>query len=135
MSDNKKLSEQLIGLFDEYSSNNDAIEIISLATTDGFPVHHFSRLSEGFDVETMAAAASTLYSVSNAVTKQILSKSFKITFIESEQGNVAFVALQLNDKDFVLSMSAKGAMNIASLRLLINRLAVEIGDLDLANVA
>ena len=92
-------------------------------------------VSEGFDVETMAAAASTLYSVSNAVTKQILSKSFKITFIESEQGNVAFVALQLNDKDFVLSMSAKSAMNIASLRLLINRLAVEIGDLDLANVA
>ena len=135
MSANKKLSGELIGLFNEYSSNNDAIEIISLATTDGFPVHHFSRLSEGFDVETMAAAASTLYSVSNAVTKQILSKSFKITFIESEQGNVAFVALQLNDKDFVLSMSAKGAMNIASLRLLINRLAVEIGDLDLANVA
>lgn len=135
MSANKKLSGKLIGLFNEYSSNNDAIEIISLATTDGFPVHHFSRLSEGFDVETMAAAASTLYSVSNAVTKQILSKSFKITFIESEQGNVAFVALQLNDKDFVLSMSAKSAMNIASLRLLINRLAVEIGDLDLANVA
>ena len=135
MSANKKLSGELIGLFNEYSSNNDAIEIISLATTDGFPVHHFSRLSEGFDVETMVAAASTLYSVSNAVTKQILSKSFKITFIESEQGNVAFVALQLNDKDFVLSMSAKSAMNIASLRLLINRLAVEIGDLDLANVA
>ena len=98
MSANKKLSGELIGLFNEYSSNNDAIEIISLATTDGFPVHHFSRLSEGFDVETMAAAASTLYSVSNAVTKQILSKSFKITFIESEQGNVAFVALQLNER-------------------------------------
>ncbi|CAA0092564.1 Uncharacterised protein [Zhongshania aliphaticivorans] len=131
----KQLTSDLHQLFIEYAENDYALDMISLATTDGFPVHHFSRLHDELDIETMAAAASTLYSVSNAVAKQILSKQFKITFIESEQGNIAFVSLKINDQDFVLSMSASNAMNIANLRLLINRLATKICTLDLPNIA
>lgn len=135
MSFKDSLNRRLVALFEQYSSDNSALEIICLATTDGFPVYHYARIEENFDAETMAAAASTLCSVSNAVAHQILSKQFKTTFIESEQGNVAFVAMQVCDKDFVLSMSAKSTMNIANLRLLITRLAGEISALDIANVA
>lgn len=133
LSDNVK--NKISRLFEGYFSRDESVEVISFATTDGFPVCEFARGKSDFDPQMMAAAASTLYSVSNAVSQQILSMDFKISFIESEQGNVAFVALQLGGKDFVLSMSANKVMNIASLRMLINRLAGEISALDTADVA
>lgn len=130
MSVKSMLSAALQTRFAEYSESYPDIEVISLATADGFPVHCFARRTGEFADDTLAAAASTLYSVSNAVAQQILSKAFKITFIESEQGNVAFVALQLASHEYVLVMSAKQSMNIANLRLLINRLAGEIEKLN-----
>lgn len=117
------------------AKEHDAIDVIALATTDGFPVHTYTRSPGGFATDTLAAAASTLYSVSNAVAQQILGKRFKVTFIEAEQGNVAFVALSVEERDYVLAMSAKAAMNIANLRLQIQRLATEISGLTRPNVA
>jgi predicted regulator of Ras-like GTPase activity (Roadblock/LC7/MglB family) len=116
-------------LFDSYLKSNDGFEVICLATTDGFPVHHVMADGNTFEADKMAAASSTLYSVSNAVTQQILDKQFKITFIEAEEGNIAFVSLDIDDKNFVLAMSARQSINIASHRMLINRLAKEITEI------
>lgn len=113
-------------IFQSYMSEYDALEMICLSTTDGFPVYNHSSQNLKFDVDTMAAASSTLYSVSNAVSRQILAKHFSITFIESENGNIGFVSLSLADKDYVLSMSASDAMNIGKLRVLINRLSEDL---------
>ena len=121
--------------FQHYADEQQAIDVIALATTDGFPVHSYTRSPGDFATDTLAAAASTLYSVSNAVAQQILGKRFKVTFIEAEQGNVAFVALSVQDRDYVLTMSAKAAMNIANLRLQIQRLATEISGIDRPAVA
>lgn len=129
------LQASLQALFTNYATANDAIEVIAIATTDGFPVHHYSRNPSSFETDTLAAAASTLYSVSDAVARQILGKRFKVTFIEAEQGNVAFVALGLAGRDYVLVMSAQQSMNIANVRLLINRLANEIAELGSSAVA
>ena len=125
--DNKEFREmKLSELFEKFSEKDGAIEVISLSTSDGFAIQTYIKNEHQFEVDTMAAAASTLYSVSKAVAQQILSKEFKSTFIEANQGNVCFVAFSLNDKDFVLAMSADQTMNIASLRLCVNRLAEEI---------
>ena len=125
--DNKEfMAMKLSEMFEKFSENDGAIEVISLSTSDGFSVQTYIKNKNQFEVDTMAAAASTLYSVSKAVAQQILSKEFKSTFIEANQGNVCFVAFEINDKDFVLAMSADQAMNIASLRLCVNRLAEEI---------
>lgn len=128
MSFNQAYAEQLSQLMNRYA-DNDAIEVISLATTDGFAVQTFNRANHSIEKDSLAAAASTLHSVSNAVARQILGKKFKVTFIEAEQGNVAFVDLELAGDNYVLVMSATQALNIASLRLLITRLAKEIHQL------
>jgi predicted regulator of Ras-like GTPase activity (Roadblock/LC7/MglB family) len=120
------LRADLTPLFREYSEENDAIELISLVTADGFPVMTLSPLMNQVEEDKLAAAASTLHSVSNAVAKQILQKQFQVSFIESEQGNIAFVSLSLEERDYVLAMSSNRTMNIATLRMLINRLAKEI---------
>ncbi len=124
-----KLIESIKPLFKSYLDSHSGMEVIALATTDGFPVFNLMGENKFFEADKMAAASSTLYSVSNAVSQQILDKRFKITFIETEQGNIAFVALEILKKDFVLSISAKQSLNIASLRMLINRLAKEICEL------
>jgi len=116
-------------LIDTYGARYDQLDLISLSTADGFPIYNYERHLNRFAADKMAAAASTLYAVSNAVAKQILSKNFQITFVETENGNIAFVALALDHKDHVLSMSGKHALNIAKLRLLLNRLAQEMSSM------
>lgn len=120
------IAKQIAPLFTSYLNDNPDMEVIFLATTDGFPVLNQTAPGKCFEDDKMAAASSTLYSVSNAVSQQILNKTFKVTFIESEDGNVAFVALPLLEQHFVLAMSAGGKINIGSLRMMINRLAREI---------
>lgn len=128
MSFNHALKAPLHTLF-EQAAENSAVEVISLATTDGFPVHTLTKMHKNLEKDTLSAAASTLHSVSNAVAQQILGKRFKVAFIESEQGNVAFVDLDIAGHNYVLVMSADATLNIASLRLLITRLATEIAKL------
>lgn len=133
MNSKEQLKPLLAPMFSSYVQENMDIEMILLATTDGFPILHLINEDKIFEADKMSAASSTLYSVSNAVTKQILNKRFQIAFIETEEGNVAFVSIPLDDRDFVLAMSAKAALNIASLRMFINRLSKEICELYLTN--
>ncbi len=113
-------------IFHKVASNDQAIDVISLATSDGFAVQDYQQNCSDFEPDTMAAAASTLYSVSNAVAQQILGKKYKSTFIEATEGNVCFVAFEYDTKDYVLAMSADDTMNIAQLRICINGLVEDI---------
>ena len=123
---NRELAEQIKPLFSQYLANPADIELVSLATTDGFPVLCMNNGFNEFEEDKLAAAASTLYSVSGAVSRQILGKTFDVSFIETQAGNIAFVALSIAGKDYVLAMSAGESVNIASLRLFIKRLAQEL---------
>lgn len=122
------INNQIQNIFSAYAKKESDIELISLSTSDGFPIYsHASPDIEGtFEEDKMAAAASTLQSVSNAVSKQILSHEFRMTLIETDDGNVIFVLLKLASKDYVLAMSAKSVMNIATLRLIVKRISKEI---------
>lgn len=121
----------LLELFQKFSNREAAIDVIALATSDGFAVQSLLQRQHEFEPDTMAAAASTLYSVSNAVSRQILSKEYKSTFIEAKDGNVCFVSFEYSDTDYVLAMSADSSMNIAQLRMCINGLAEEIKNIRL----
>lgn len=121
-------SSQKQALFDSFEAyaKDSAIEVISLSTTDGFSVQTLNKANQHLEPDSLSAAASTLHSVSNAVAQQILGKRFKVTFIEAQQGNVAFVDLTLGEDNYVLVMSADQSMNIATLRLRITRLAEDL---------
>lgn len=124
---NKEMFANVLSeIFQKFADKDDAIDVIALATSDGFPVKCLLQKQHEFEEDTMAAAASTLYSVSNAVAQQILTKEYKSTFIEAKDGNVCFVSFEFMNVDYVLSMSASASMNIAQLRITINSLAEEI---------
>lgn len=120
------LEQDLNVLFSSYMDIEVAIELIALSTTDGFPVCARSRDMNNYESDKIAAAASTLYSVSNAVSKQILKSNFETAFVETNRGNMAFVSLSNSKGEYVLAISASGAINIAKLRLRIKNLAVEL---------
>lgn len=126
MSVNQQMASVAEGIFSEYVSQYDAIEHINLSTTDGFPVQNVSNQNLHFDVDKMAAASSTLYSVSSAVSKQLLNKAFKITYIEAEQGNIGFISMAVSESEFVLAMSVNSSMNVGQLRVIIHRIASEL---------
>lgn len=120
---NKDLATAFKPLAQSYLQGEPSIELITLATSDGFAVANNSRGAIPFEEDKLAAATSTLYSVSSAVSRQILGKQFSTAFIETQSGNIAFVALTLFKRDFVMAISANEAMNIASLRLKLKQLA------------
>lgn len=117
-------------LFDECVSRYADIELICLATTDGFPVRLYSVAELSVQPDTISAASGTLFSVSNAISQQIMQHPFRVSFIESDGANIAFVSIYGKAADYVLCMSAKDSMNIAMLRITINKLAAEIAKLD-----
>ncbi|MCY0966660.1 roadblock/LC7 domain-containing protein [Parathalassolituus penaei] len=119
----------LSALFKDCTSRYEQIELICLATTDGFPVQVYSKPGLDVEADTISAASGTLFSVSNAISQQILKHPFRVSFIESEGANVAFVTIYGKDADFVLCMSASEELSIAHLRITINRLATEIAKL------
>jgi len=113
-------------LFADYLQRYEGCELLCLATTDGFPVVSQMLPNMHLEADAMAAASSTLFSVSNAISRQMLERPFKVAFVESDRGNVAFVALTAVNLDLVLTMSANDQMNIGQLRTLIGRLANEV---------
>ncbi|WP_221801348.1 roadblock/LC7 domain-containing protein [Oceanobacter mangrovi] len=124
MSERIKLVGQQI--FQSCIDSYEAIECICLSTTDGFPVLSLKKASLNFEADAMAAASSTLYSVSNAVSRQMLARPFRMSFIESAQGNVMFVAMSVANKEFVLTVSGSDAMNIGQLRAIVNRMVTDV---------
>lgn len=116
----------LLGLFDDCLQRYAGAECVCLSTTDGFPVASRTLAHIQFEADAMAAASSTLFSVSNAVSQQMLDRPFRVAFVESERGNMAFVSLSVGQQDYVLTMSASDEMNIGQLRAFINRLARQI---------
>lgn len=120
------LEQELGLLFSSYMDVETAIELVTLSTTDGFPVCTRGKGISNYEPDKIAAANSTLYSVSNAVAKQILKSEFETAFVETNSGNMAFVSLNSLKGDYVLAMSANGTINIARLRLRIKNLAAEL---------
>lgn len=125
---NEQIANVCLPIFTAYLDKYNELEMIALSTSDGFPVLSRTNSQLVLESDTMAAAASTLFSVSNAISRQILKKEFRVTFIESSSGNVAFIALSHYQQDFVLSMSASEHMNIGQLRVFITRLNNDIID-------
>lgn len=126
MFDQEMIKSEAKKIFSMYRGKYDAIDMVCLSTADGFPVISVAADGLTFEKDTMSAASSTLYSVSDAISRQILMKPFRIAFIESEMGNIAFVSIEFGEHDFVLAMSANDSMNIGQLRVLIHRICDEL---------
>ena len=119
---NLKLTQSL----KEFCEINKDINLVSLCTTDGFPISHFSinELSELAD--RLAAMSSTLSALSDSSAKQMNLGRCDITIIETALGNTLFVKADYIEKPCVLTVVAKNKMMLATARYKTIKLAETI---------
>lgn len=110
-----------------YDSNTD-IKLIALCTADGFSIHQASKEFENTP-DKISAITSTLSSVSDSISREIMSAPFSINCIESDHGNCVSVYTQYRGKNVVLTVSADAAMSLGELRVRTKKLAHKISEL------
>lgn len=121
--------EMQIDFVKSYFNENQDLRLVSLCTTDGFPVVSVSKHGLAIQSDKLAAAFSTLFSVSNAVATQVLKLDFDTTIIESDSGNIAVISILVDGVDCVLCMAGGASMNVGTLRLHIKRCSKELMDI------
>lgn len=115
-----------VNIVEAYFKDNKGLKLISLCTSDGFPIAAAKKSYLLIENDKFAAASSTLFSVSNAVASQFFDLSFDVTTIESDQGNIAVNSILIEETDCILCIAGDAGMNVGTLRLHIRRCADEL---------
>lgn len=102
---------------------------INLTTVDGFSILNYS--SEGFDIESdkLSAVSSSIQSLANAVSQQLIKSKLKNTIVETEDGTLIFLNTQYKNKPCVLCFITHIRQNLAKTRYFAVQLADAIANL------
>ena len=124
----KKLLHDLV---EELSSDYNEVQIVSVSTSDGFNLSFISKKGTIED-DKVAAVASTLCSISTAVSEQISNGSLKTITIESDNGrNTLLMKASFFEIDCVACIEATKNMSLAELRFISNNFVKKIKTLHL----
>ncbi|MGO1965901.1 MAG: roadblock/LC7 domain-containing protein [Moraxellaceae bacterium] len=98
------------------SNANSEILLISLCSTDGFPIDTVSIIDLGDQNDKFAAMSSTLSALSDSSATQMKQGKCDITIVEATLGNILFVKVDYVGKPCVLTVVAKSQMALAEVR-------------------
>lgn len=105
---------------------NREIALVTLCTTDGFPISCFSINSLSNQADKFAAMSSTLSALSDSSASQMKQGQCDITIVEATSGNMLLVKTDYLGKPCVLTVVAQNKMTLAEARYKTKRLASEI---------
>ncbi len=105
---------------------NREIILVSLCTTDGFPISCFSVSELSNQADKFAAMSSTLSSLSDSSAKQMKQGQCNIAIVEATSGNILFVKTDYIGKPCVLTVVAHNKMALAEARYKTKKLIGEI---------
>lgn len=95
---------------------NREIILVSICTTDGFPISCFSISELSNQTDKFAAMSSTLSALSDSSASQMNQGSCDITIVEATAGNILFVKTDYIGKPCVLTVVAQNKMALAEVR-------------------
>ncbi|MDN3454587.1 MULTISPECIES: hypothetical protein [unclassified Psychrobacter] len=95
---------------------NRDITLVSLCTTDGFPISCFSISELSNQTDKFAAMSSTLSALSDSSASQMKQGKCDITIVEATFGNILFVKTNYIGKPCVLTVVAQNKMALAEVR-------------------
>lgn len=100
------------------------IKLISLCTSDGFPVccHNFETHND-IEENQLSAAASSIAALSVAASKQLIGSRFSSTTIETENGNMLLVKTHFEEKECILCFVTGNLHRIGQVRYFAVKLA------------
>ncbi|RBP51166.1 roadblock/LC7 domain-containing protein [Arenicella xantha] len=103
--------------------NSQEIFLVSLCTADGFNIRSFASETLSVEADKVSAIASTIGSLSDSASRQIMLVESQTTTIETANGNILFLSCMLVGKPCVLTLAAKSSMQLANARFAVMRLA------------
>ena len=107
----------------EFCAANKEVTLVSLCTTDGFPISYFSTNELTALADKLAAMSSTLSALSDSAANQVNQGQCEVTIIETSSGNILFVKASYMGKSCVLTVVAKAHMMLAEARYKTKKLA------------
>jgi len=116
----------LLGHIKALCDANREIILVSLCTTDGFPISCFSISELSNQADKFAAMSSTLSALSDSSATQMKQGKCKITIVEASAGNMLFVKTDYIGKQCVLTLVAQDKMALAEARYKTKKLISEI---------
>lgn len=124
-----KANKELSTFIKELCEENRDIILVSLCTTDGFPITCFSINELSNQSDKFAAMSSTLSSLSDSSVKQVNKGKCEITIVEATSGNLLFVRANYLSAECVLTVVAKEKMALATARYKTKKLAEAISNI------
>ena len=118
-----ELSQSIQNLCD----SNKEVVLVSLCTTDGFPITYTSIDELSTEADKLAAISSTLSALSNSSARQMNQGQCDITIIEADAGNMLFLTANYLETPCVLTVVANTKMALATARYKTKNLAAAIG--------
>ncbi len=128
MMSNEKIyvKQKLLRLIKNFSEQNREIVLVSLCTTDGFPIEHVSTDRLSTEIDELAAISSTFASLSHSSAHQMNQGQCDITIIEATYGNILFFKASYLGEPCVLTVVANLKMALAIARYKTKNLAADI---------
>lgn len=114
--------DALTRLVDEVIEQARFVKAINVSSADGF-THHTKVMDEKTDGERLSAVSSSLASLSNAATSQLMKTQLICTVIESTDGNMVLFRTQYRNKDAVLCFISDSQLNVGKTRYYARKLA------------
>ncbi|WP_145952531.1 roadblock/LC7 domain-containing protein [Psychrobacter sp. DAB_AL43B] len=123
------MKTELLKSIKELCESNKEIVLVSLCTTDGFPITYLSIDELSAEADKMAAISSTLAALSNSSARQMNQGECDITIIEASSGNMLFVTANYLGTPCVLTVVANTKMTLAEARYKTKKLTVSIAQI------
>ncbi|WP_018624075.1 roadblock/LC7 domain-containing protein [Kangiella aquimarina] len=118
--------EEINKLFEGLLNKYFDLKMVSLCTSDGFGILHQSRLDDEVELDRVSAITSSLVSLGNASSKQIIGGNLHSTIVETDNGNLLIKKLKLAEKELVLSIVTSKKMLLGEANYLITMCAKNI---------
>lgn len=109
--------------------DNSEITLVSLCTTDGFPINHVSTNELSEQADKLAAISSTLSALSGSSAIQMQQGQCDITIIEATFGNILCVKTSYLETQCVLTVVANIKMSLAEARYKTKKMSQEIAEI------
>jgi predicted regulator of Ras-like GTPase activity (Roadblock/LC7/MglB family) len=108
----------------------DDVLAINLSTVDGFTIINHTADGVTIDGDKLSAVSSSLQSLSQAATQQLMKSQLNNTIIESEAGNMILLSTTYLAKKAVLCFISGSGLNVAKSRYFAVQLAQLIANIE-----
>ena len=118
--------EKLSAIMDKSFKENQAIDLLSISTIDGFNIHCIKSSDKHIEVDKLSAIASSVYALSAASAKEISASDLAAITVETKQGNLFILNSTFYEKAVVLTISSTNDMPLGQVRYIATRLRDEL---------